>query len=168
MEFSASALYSAERLLKFNKFVAFGKKWVWILMSLATLICIGAFVLTWVFFGFDYTGLVCAVAIVALDVFYLVVYFVLPKSTVKKSPSLDATVNFEFYHDHFKATAETKTGHESAEHRYALIIKAKENNGDLYLYIAKQQAYILDITTIEPSNYENFKLFLKNRNITTK
>ena len=168
MRFSASATYSCERLANFNKFVALEKKWFWIFLSVCTLLTFASFILLLSLGDFNKTVLFGVVVLSLIDVFYVAVTFIAPKIAIKKSPALDAQINFEFYSDYFKAGAITKTGNETAEHRYSVIIKAKENKGDFYLYIAKQQAYIIDKSTLEPNSLDEFKTFLKNRNINLK
>ena len=168
MRFSATTVYSRERLAGFNKFVALEKKWFWIFLSVCTAITLSAFFLLLALGTFDKTVLFGVIIVAFIDVFYLIATFIIPKSAVKKSPALDATVSFEFYTDVFSVSAETKNGREASELRYSVIVKARETADVIYLYIAKQQAYILDKSTLEPNSIEDFKTFLKNRNIDLK
>ena len=168
MRFSATTVYSRDRLADFNKFAALEKKWFWIFLSVCTLITLSSFVLLLALGEFSKTVLLGVIIITLIDVFYVLVTFVIPKTAVKKSPALDAEIKFEFHSDFFNVNAVTKTGRESAEHRYSIIIKARESKGNIYLYIAKQQAYIVDVSTLEPASLDDFKTFLKNRNIDLK
>ena len=168
MRFSANTVYSRERLAYFNKFVALEKRWFWIFLSVATLLCSASFFLLLLWDSFNKTALFGFVLIVFIDVFYFIVTLVIPKIAVKKSPALDAQINFEFHNDCFSVCAQTKAGREAAEHRYSVIIKAREYKGDFYLFIAKQQAYIIDKASLQPDSIEDFKFFLKNRNINLK
>ena len=168
MRFSATTVYSRDKLADFNKFVALEKRWFWIFLSVCTLITLSSFILLLALGSFDKTVLFSLLLIAFIDVFYVLVTFVLPKLTVKKSPALDAEIKFEFHNDFFNVNAATKTGHESAEHRYAIIKKARESKDVIYLYIAKQQAYIIDKSTLQPDSIDDFKFFLKNRSIDVK
>ena len=168
MRFTATTVYSREKLANFNKFVALEKKWFWVFLSACTIITLTSFILLLYFKTVDKTVLFGLSLIALIDVFYIVITFVIPKFAAKKSPALDAEINFEFYNDCFSVKALTKTGHETAEHRYSIIKKARGYKDSIYLYIAKQQAYIVDKSTLKPDSIEDFMLFLKNRNIDTK
>ena len=168
MRFSASTVYSAEKLLKFNKFTAFEKKWFWLFLFFCTAMCSASFAVLSLRGSFNLTAFVCLILVSFLDVFYVFVSFALPKISLKKSPTFGATVNFEFYTDSFTVHALTKVGKKSASHRYSSLLKARETENDIYLYIAKQQAYIVDKSSIAPSSIDDFKEFLKNRNLELK
>ncbi|MBE6644228.1 MAG: YcxB family protein [Ruminococcaceae bacterium] len=168
MRFSATTVYSRDKLADFNKFVALEKKWFWIFLSVCTAITLSSFVLLLALGSFDKTVLFGLLLILFIDAFYSFATFVIPKIAVKKSPALDAAINFEFYSDVFSVNASTKTGKETAEHRYSVIIKARETKSVFYLYIAKQQAYIVDKSTLNPDSIEDFRTFLRNRNINLK
>ena len=168
MRFSATTVYSRELLADFNKFVALEKKWFWIWLSVCTVLTLSAFILMLSLGTFNKTVFFGLLLVLFIDVFYLLSTFVIPKITVKKSPVLDATVNFEFYTDVFTASATTKTSRDTAEHRYAAIVKARETKDVFYLYIAKQQAYVVDKSTLKPNSVDDFRVFLKNRNIALK
>ena len=168
MRFSATTVYSRDKLADFNKFVALEKKWFWLFLTVCTLVTLSSFILLLSLGTFDKTVLFGVVIVAFIDVFYIAVTFVVPKITVKRSPVLDAEIKFEFHNDFFSINAVTKTGRESAEHRYSAIIKARESKGNIYLYIAKQQAYIVDVSTLEPNSLDDFKIFLTNRNIDFK
>ena len=168
MRFSATTVYSRERLSDFNKFVALEKRWYWLFLSLCTLVTIVSFFVSLFSGGLSKTAFFSMLLILAIDAFYAFVTFVAPSIAIKKSPTLDAEVRFEFDGDCFKVKATTKSGQRAAEHRYPTVIKARETKSVIYLFIAKQQAYIIDKATLEPSSIENFKTFLKNRSVNFK
>ena len=168
MRFSATTVYNREKLADFNKFVALERKWFWILLSVCTVVTLSSFLLLLALGTFDKTVLFGLLLVAFVDVFYLLITFLVPKIVAKRSPALNATISFEFHSDVFSVSAVTKTGREAAEHRYSLIIKARETTDVIYLYIAKQQAYIVDKSTLQPGSLEDFRAFLKNRNIDIK
>ena len=168
MSFSASTVYTREKLLEFNKFVAFKRRWFWVFLSVCTVICIASFILMLALDDLDKTVIISFSAMMFIDVFYVTVTFLVPRWTLKKSPALNAEIKFEFNSDNLCVNAITKHGRESAELRYSTIIKACETSTVIYLYIAKNQAYIVDKSTLEPNSVEDFKIFLKSRNIDVK
>ena len=168
MRFSATTVYNREKLADFNRFVAFEKKWFWIFLSACTLVTLASFFVALFSVGFNKMAFFSLMLVSAIDAFYAFVTLVAPKIAMKKSPTLDAEVNFEFESDCFKVKAMTKSGQRVAEHRYPAVIKARETKDVFYLYIAKQQAYIIDKSTLSPDSAEDFRIFLRNRNINLK
>ena len=168
MSFSASTVYTREKLLNFNKFVTLKKRKFWILIAVCTVLCLASFILDLALGDFDKTIIVAFAVVVLMDVFYFATYFIIPRWTLKKSPALNAEIKFEFYNDNFCVSSVFKHGRESIELRYPTVVKAYETPTVIYLYITKNQAYIVDKTNLEPNSVEDFKIFLKNRNIDVK
>ena len=96
MRFSATTVYSRERLADFNKFVALEKKWFWIFLSACTVITLSSFFLALFSGGFNKTAFIGMILVLAIDAFYAFVTVIAPRIAIKKSPTLDAEVQFEF------------------------------------------------------------------------
>ena len=56
MRFSATTVYSRDKLADFNKFVALEKKWFWIFLSVCTVITLSSFVLLLALGSFEGAG----------------------------------------------------------------------------------------------------------------
>ena len=165
MEFSAATVYTYERLYGFNIFVAKKKLWFWILLAVSTLMCGMAFALSLSMGDVGLFEIFLVALIVLIDVVSIITYFVIPRSSIKKSPALNSTVNFEFYHDNLKISAETRFGKEVSELRYSAIVKYAERVNDIYLFISKNQAFIIDEASLSGATVEELKEFLKRRNV---
>ena len=168
MEFSAATVYTYERLYGFNIFVAKKKLWFWILLAVSTLLCAMSLGLSIAMKDVGIFEIFLVALIVLTDVVSVITYFVIPRSAIKKSPALNSTVNFEFYHDYLKISADTKLSKENSELRYSAIVKYAEANNDVYLYISKNQAFIIDKASLTGATVEELKEFLQLRNIKTK
>jgi len=167
MEFSAATVYTYERLYGFNIFVAKKKLWFWILLAVSTLLCAMSLGLSIAMKDVGIFEIFLVALIVLMDVVSVITYFVIPRSAIKKSPALNSTVNFEFYHDYLKISADTKLGKENSELRYSAIVKYAEANNDVYLYISKNQAFIIDKASLTGATVEELRDFLKMRNVKT-
>ena len=149
MEFSASTVYTYERLYGFNMYVVRKKLWFWILLSLSTVMCAISFGLSIAMRDVGLFEIFLVALIVLIDAVSVITYLVIPRSAIKKGPAFNSTVNFEFYHDCLKISADTKIGKEVSELRYSAIVKYAEANSDIYLFISKNQAFIIDKASLK-------------------
>ena len=163
MEFSAATVYTYERLYGFNLFVAKKKLWFWILLAISTLTCIMAFSMSLIAGNVGFIEIFLIASVIFVDVISVITYFVIPRSAIKNSPALNSTVIFEFYHDCLKICAETKLGKEASELLYSSIVKYDESKGDIYLFISKNQAFIVDKAAVSEGAAEKLTEFLKLR-----
>lgn len=161
MEFSAATVYTYERLYGFNIFVAKKKLWFWILLAVSTLLCAMSFGLSLAMGDVGIFEIFLISLVVLIDVVSVITCFVIPRSAIKKGPAFNSTVNFEFYHDYLKISADTKLGKENSELRYSAIVKYAEANNDVYLFISKNQAFIIDKASLTGGNAEKLVEFLK-------
>ena len=168
MEFSATTLYTYDRLYSFNMYVVRKKLWFWLLLSFSTVMCAISFGLSLATGDVGIFEIFLIALIILIDAVSLVTYLVIPRSAIKKAPALNSSINFEFYHDCLKISADTKIGKEVSELRYSAIVKYAETNSDVYLFISKNQAFIIDKASLSGVTVEELKEFLQLRNIKTK
>jgi hypothetical protein len=173
MIFSAKTVYTLERLARFSSFTSLKKKWVWIFIGICTAIVGLTFALQFLLIGFDKTITYAFVGVILIDALYFFLCFVFPKIALKKSPALNAEISYEFTADGYRIEAVLKNGKETSELNYDAIKKVLHSKDDIYLYIASNQAYIIDrggFTVGSDSEFINFietkieaKEFLKKR-----
>lgn len=99
--------------------------------------------------------------------FYAYIYFVLPKQTFKKFPARSRAAQlFTFREEDFMVQineAETNGEAGYATHRYENLEHIYETRDDIFLFISKQQAYILEKRSIREAPPDIFALFLSSR-----
>lgn len=146
MPVEVSTVYTKERLLDLNRFDIRRKKPFWILMAVCTFIVFIAFLLARTFDEPSPQIDICMLMVIVLDVLYILLLIVIPKIAVKKAKLLDARLQYSFFEDHFEIHAAFEFGEETTTLQYAALTRVDARNGDLYLFISKQQAYIVDLT----------------------
>ncbi|MBE6588259.1 MAG: YcxB family protein [Ruminococcaceae bacterium] len=148
MSVNVNTVYSKERLLRFTKFVLAGKKPLWILMGICTLIVYSCFAVVEILGDADSTIWLCLILITLLDIIYLVFYLVVPRFTVNKAKNLDMTVSFEFTEENIRIHAQNELIKEEMTVKYATVTKVARMDNDVYLYSGPHQAFIVDISEL--------------------
>ena len=163
MEFTIKTVYSYETLLNFNSFYARSRKGFWgivialdILYSAFISVIFGAF-------GFDEDLFFAWLFLMLITALYLVIYFVLPRFKLKKSPLLDAVCIVTFTDEKIIIDAETAHSTESVEIKYSGIVKVMEDDEYFYLFRTKNNANIIDKNGFITGNAEAFKDFLRGK-----
>lgn len=157
MEIRNTTVYTKNRLLGFNSFTVLRNVAMWIFFSVATALVTACYILQ--FFLFERSAAISFsfYFIIFFDAVYAFACFLLPIITIKKSKSNNITVNYIFGESTFFMSAQTVNGTEKAELPYANIIKALESKNDIYLYIGKNQAYIVDKSGFTEGTLDGFK-----------
>ena len=168
MKISAKTVYSADTLLGFNYYFARTKLWFYILLAISTLLVTGSFTMSLALDFCDLTMIICFVAIIVLDALIIYTHFIHPRFTVKKTPSLDAIVCFEFSDENFTVSAKNDRIDETSTSAYSTIIKAAESNSFIYLYISKVQAFIVDKSGFTEGTPDSLIDFLVSKGIKYK
>ena len=157
MEILNTTHYDKKRLLKFNSFTVSRNIGIWIIISIATALVSACYVLQFLFLERSTAISFSFFFIIFFDVLYVLMAFVFPAISIKKSKSNNITIHYVFKDNTFFMSAETPIGTEKAELPYGNIIKASEAEDDIYLYIAKNQAYIVDKSGFPDNNLTAFK-----------
>ena len=150
-------VYTKERLLGFNDFIAKSKRFFLLMMLIASIIVCGSAVLVFLMDGFDGTMLFYMLLVLLMDALYLFLSFGLSRVMLKKNKSLDTVIEYSFDIDSFSFKAENQYANEDVTVKYAAIVKALKNKSDLYLFITPQQAYIVDLSTLSREEYTTLK-----------
>ena len=163
MRFSANTTYSYECLLRFSNYTFWKKKWVWITMIAATAIVTLSFLLQFTSIGYDFTLTWSFVGVLILDVLFAFMSFGMPRITLKKSPALNAEITFEFYDNSYKVTAAMPNGKELSELNYTAIKKVEQTDKNIYLFVAQNQAYIVDKSRFSLGTADSFVDFISSK-----
>ena len=148
MEIKVSTVYTKDRLVRFNKFYAAQRKFFWIFLAVCTAIIIFDIVLLYFLDALTETIIFSAFMVFVVDVTSVITSFVLPNATVKKSPSIDAKLEYSFAEDSFVVSAEAKNMSDSVTIKYPALVSVAQKDGDVYLFISKRQGYIVDISSL--------------------
>lgn len=148
MPITVSTVYTRERLIRMQHFTAANKPVFWTIMILCTLLVIGCRVwLASLSLPGDDMDLYLFYILV-MDAVMLFLYLVLPYLTIKKNKSLDATLTYTFEEEQFHIEASSALVTESLTSQYAAIYRVARNKTDLYLYINRLSAYIVDLSAL--------------------
>ena len=143
--------YTKERLLRFQRVVAASQKGLWIFLALCTLFVCGCYVLLDTLGGDAERLLFYLILIAVLDVSYLLLFLVIPRMTVSANKSLGTVVRYVFDQAQFRMEANGAMVNETAEMPYTALKKAVRARGELFLFLGRAQAYIVDISGLSPA-----------------
>ena len=163
MKFSANTAYTFDRLIRFSNYTCTRKKFMWITIAIATAIVTLTFVLQFLLLGYDIVFTWSFFGMIFFDAICLLMCFVFPRITLKKSPALDAQIHYEFYDDVFKISAELIGGKESSELSYNVIKKIEYTKNDIYLFIDQNQAYIVEKSGFSCGAADDFINFVESK-----
>lgn len=121
------------------------------------------FVFITAFSGFDTLITVATLLIVLLDALCLFCRVALPKIVSKKASSVTTEITFRFKEDEIEIEAKKPNFIENSTVRYEGITDFEENKNYFYLFISKNQAYVVDINRLENSNPSFLRNFLTEK-----
>ena len=168
MVFSVNTVYNKERLLRYNDFVSIRKRFFWTLIIVCSVLIYSVFIFDRVMHFDNAVILFCFFMTVALDFIIVFSTFILPRITIKKSLSLNAQITSEFGEESFKITASTPLTSESMDVKYSALVKVMESDKDIYLFISRQKAYVLDKDGFTLGTPKGLVDFLVSKNIPYK
>ena len=113
--------------------------------------------------GFDLFMTVAILVIAFLDAIYLFSHVALPKIVSKKASAVVAEITFRFKEDEIEIEAKKPNFIENSTVRYEGITDFQENKNYFYLFISKNQAYVVDINRLENSNPSYLRNFLTEK-----
>ena len=121
------------------------------------------FVLFTAILGFDLFITVAILFIALLDAIYIFSHVALPKIISKKASAVVAEITFRFKEDEIEIEAKKPNFIENSTVRYEGITDFQENKNYFYLFISKNQAYVVDINRLENSNPSYLRNFLTEK-----
>ena len=168
MKLTARTVNNKERLIRFSNYAGLHKLGLWLALLAATVFVTIPFVLQFTGQGIDARVIIGFCLVTGLDFFYVSSYFIIPRATLKKSPLLGVTIVFTFLDSIFAMDALTKKGSDRSTFRYSDLVKIAESKEDLYLYITKNQAFIVDKSNFTEEELSELKAYIKSKIPSTK
>ncbi len=163
MNLTVRTYYDKERLFRFSTYVGLHRIWLWICLSAVTALVTVPFVLQFTGAGIDGKIIFGFIIILLVDIFYLFTYFVLPRLTVNKMPLLGITIEFTFLENRFLMNAISKNGEDKSAFKYIDLNRIAEGKKELFLYITKSQAFIVDKSSLSHEQISELKTHIKNK-----
>lgn len=161
------SLYDYDAIYEFNKFIINrrGRSNRFLNVALITVnaVMLLAFLLVNAISGFDLFMTVAILVIAFLDAIYLFSHVALPKIISKKASAVVAEITFCFKENEIEIEARKPNFTENATVRYEGMIDFQENKNYFYLFVEKNQAYIVDVNQLENSNPSFLRSFLSEK-----
>ena len=169
MPIQTTTVYTRERLLRFSRYMAASKWYMWPIL-IVDLLAVGVMcVLDYLTYQTVSAGWATLfVVILAMGILLAIMLWVVPPLTVKKANNLDAVVEMSFSEESVTYTAGGMHVTESGEFKYPMFLKYVKNHTELYLYISKQQCYIVDLAPLSPEQTEQLRTLLSQKIISKK
>ncbi len=158
--FAVDTVLDMKRYVRFNVNHSLGNRGFIIFMGAMTAFIVLTFIFSLAMLGFDAQLMWCTVGILLLDAVYLLLIFFIPRLVFKRSASFMSLSHLEFFDDGFTEDTKASTTTAHTEHSYDALHKLSESNEDIYLYIAPNQAYIVDKCGFTKGNPDSLKRFL--------
>lgn len=160
MPIEINTIYDKKRILAFNDYIAKSRIALWIYMGICTLIVLAGSIYI-ALFG-HMTGAIYAAiaAIVVIDALTAFVYIVFPRITLEKNRNVGTVIKYTFRDDCFMINAESTNVQESSTIKYPLIKKIRQSGGDIYLFVSKLQAFIVDTSALDEAQREQLRELL--------
>lgn len=163
MEIKTKTEYTAERLIRFNTAHVLKNKLRWILYITATIVFLALFIFSIVRGAStgDYGRIALYggvfVIIVALDIYTVIASFVLPRSKIKNAPIVGATLSVTFREDGIVVLGHSKGTDSNSAHSYLSLQTVIKKGNDMYLYVNKSNAYIVDLSQLNEEEINQIK-----------
>lgn len=167
MPIEINTVYDKKRILAFNDFIAKSKIALWIYMGICTLIVLAGSVYIALLDRMSGAVYVAICAVVILDALAAFMYIAYPRITLNKNKNVGTVIKYTFRDGCFTIEAENPNVQESSTVKYAAIQRVRQGGGDIYLFMSKLQAFIVDTSALSEPELEALKALLKN-NIDSK
>ena len=167
MPIEINTVYDKERILAFNDFIAKSKAGYWVFMGVCSVIVLVCMGLCAALDALNMNLILLTALMLFIDILYVFVYVAVPRITLKKNKNVGTCVKYTFRDDCFTIEAENPNVQESSTVKYAAIQRVRQGGGDIYLFMSKLQAYIVDTSALSEPELEALKALLKN-NIDSK
>ena len=148
MDIKNMTVYTKERLIRFSDYFARTKLPMWIIYAVLTLFIIAGdvFLLSQGALT-DHMILLSAIALM-IDLMMVFLFVVMPRLTVNKTNTINACLNYSFGEEEVALESEGKLFRDSSSFKYQAIVKVGKYKDDVYLFISKRQAYIVDLSSM--------------------
>lgn len=162
MKIESTTVYTKKRLLRFSDYNASSRTLFWCAVVLINLCVFFSVLHSALTFTVSSMDVFMTVYIVLMDILLPCLYFLLPRVTVKKAKNMNADVNYAFEDEGLSLNVKTEQISESSSVKYAALYKVAENKQDLYLYMARNKGFIVDISAFTAEQKASLKAALVN------
>ena len=147
MELKIKSLYDKKAILDLNVYVLKSKKVLLWIIAIANILVLGEIII----FGALALTLpenvyAISAALGVIDFFYIFLYAIAPRISMKKNKALGTLIEYCFYDTEFTIKAKNRFIDEFSTVKYSRIEKVGRYKKYLYLFIAANTAYIVDIS----------------------
>ena len=164
MTINVTSVYTKERLLKLNNYMVKTKKFLWIIMALCTILDLSAYCLfNFVWAINDSTINLGTYLILVWDAMFVFGYLILPRISIKKAKNLNAEIKFSFDEESFKTEFSSSEIEENSTTKYSVIKKIVKNGSDIYLFVSRVQALIVDASALPEEDLAQLKKLLQSK-----
>lgn len=163
MEIKTKTEYTQERLIRFNTVHALKNKLRWIIYIVATVVFLALAIFSIVkgVSSGDYgrIALYCGVFVIilALDIYTVIASFVLPRKKIKNAPIIGATLSVTFREDGILVLGHSNGSDSNSAHSYLSLQTVIKKGDDMYLYVNKSNAYIVDLSQLKEQEIDQIK-----------
>ena len=160
MSVPVKTVYSKDVLLRYHFYLMASKKWFWSVMICATLIVLGYNIYLSVFSFYHIVAGYSLAMVISVDLIYCFCYLILPFFLIGKKKNLDLEVSYLFESDGLKISAKGQYVNETSELKYGALKKIGKKGDRLYLFVAYQEAFLVDLKGVSPEEIESLKNIL--------
>ena len=163
MPIEIKTVYTKERLLRFSYYV-FGRK---LILNILYLI-LGIFALLTLIAGAILDVLTIEIALMlSVGLLIVLAYFLLnlllPLILVRKAKNLNTDINYSFSEENLSIIAENSLINENTNIKYDIFKKIVKYKNELYLFIEKYQAFIVDLSETDEEIVSTLKALLSTK-----
>ena len=157
MEIKVTTVHNKKRMIKYSDYFAGMRKPFLIFDLICTVVLLACDVFLIMLSALTFELILMTALVIFVDLLMVASFWVIPRIAIKKSHNTDAVLSYVFCDDGADFTAESMMIKESGSFKYPAIIKVCKNDTDVYLFISKRQAYIVDISELSEIETLAFK-----------
>lgn len=163
MPINITTVYTKERLIRFNDYVAASKKALWALVALVTFYIVTEFFRAAIHGVLTPLKTMCFIWIVVMNLAYIFMSFILPRIKVGKSPTLGLVINYTFDVDTYTSKVSNALIKDESTMDYSTIFKIVKNGEDLYLMVNRYRGLVVDLSQMTGEQKSMLKNVLQTK-----
>ncbi|MBQ9743149.1 MAG: YcxB family protein [Ruminococcus sp.] len=163
MEFSVVTEYNYKRRVRFTDYYSTHRVILWVLIGIFALYgiyWIRDMILNGVWLYYNLFPLIYCLFFIILLVFS---YFILPRIRLRKSDANNLTCTLTFNEDAFVMVTDSPLVQENSRISYEQIYKVAEGKEDMYIFLTKRNALIVDKSGFVQGDESKLKAFLSTK-----
>ncbi len=164
MEIKNTTVYTKERVLKSAYHFAKNQRFLWIVLPVCTFISYFFALVQIIFSELDLYWAMSCLFFTLLDIVLPLMLFVfLPRTVIKQSKALDATLEYTFTDDEITLYVnKSDVLEEKTTMKYNALVKAEKTKDTLYLYIQPRNAFVVDLSMMLAEEREQLRSVLES------